>query len=689
MNTHEQELLITCARDGKLRGITTALQRGADVNYIRESSSAFSALAAASSENHHKIVKFLVKHGAEVDAVNIERKSALILASEKGHLKSIKVLLKHGAHVDLQDRFGRSALITATKKGDAHVVKVLLKSGAQVNLQDSEGKSALMLAVNERVLQLLLEHGAQVNLRDNAGKSALMLATQTGNERIVELLLEQGGQVNVQDNAGKSPLMLATQLQKGNEMIFELFQGAENLDYEKIVEILQAQVNSKVDAGKLALVLDRNERMVKLLLEHGAQVNLQDNAGRSALMLVKQEEKYIIDMLLEHGAQMNLQDNAGKSALMHATSSKMVKVLLQVGVQIDLQDNDGKTALMHASKKGAMPIVRMLIEHGVQVNLQDNTGKSALMYAKFSITNMLLQVGAKIDLQDNDGKTALMIASDTKCVDLLLTHGAKVDLQDKQGNSALMTACQNGNADTAAVLLDADADTYLRNFQGKTAIEIAMTRKNFEVIRSFAKLRTKKLYPGILFSEGVKKETITTTEKDISLEEVGISLSIPKDAVSSTDPPVEIQIQPCFSGSWELPMGVELVSPAYIVKPNREVEFKKDVLVKIWHHANLESEEDCEDMMFLTARSTPEYRGTRLVYVFREMNGVKGSFTPRQEQPVGEIGLKHFCIVGIGEKRRRDDNSDAEIEEPEAKCLLKGKASLSNYTCYNCAIDAS
>jgi hypothetical protein len=67
----------------------------------------------------------------------------------------------------------------------------------------------------------------------------------------------------------------------------------------------------------------------------------------------------------------------------------------------------------------------------------------------------------------------------------------------------------------------------------------------------------------------------------------------------------------------------------------------------MWHHANLETEEDCENLMFLSASTTPEYRGDRPVYVFREITTAKGSFRPREEQPSGEILLKHFCILGI------------------------------------------
>ena len=55
-------------------------------------------------------------------------------------------------------------------------------------------------------------------------------------------------------------------------------------------------------------------------------------------------------------------------------------------------------------------------------------------------------------------------------------------------------------------------------------------------------------------------------------------------------------------------------------------------------------------MVFLSARCTPEYRGSYPVYVFKEMTGTKGLFRPRQEKPLGEIQLKRFSIVTIAKR---------------------------------------
>ena len=273
------------------------------------------------------------------------------------------------------------------------------------------------------------------------------------------------------------------------------------------------------------------------------------------------------------------------------------------------------------------------------------------------IAEIMLNQGAKVDLIDNKRVSALMHATEHGhlAVKLLIEHGACINLQDNEGCTPLMVACQNGHRDVVSILLDSGTfSTILQNNHGKTALDIALYSNSTDILEQFSMLRTRPSFPGILFLEGVQRETLTPSAKDINLKELGISLTIPEDALPSTDPSLEVQIQPCFSGSWEVPENLELVSPAYIVEPSRDVVLRKEVLVKIWHHANLETEEDCEDMVFLSASTTPEYRDGSPVYVFREITSAKGSFRPRKEQAAGEIALTHFCLISVGRKRSRE-----------------------------------
>ena len=267
---------------------------------------------------------------------------------------------------------------------------------------------------------------------------------------------------------------------------------------------------------------------------------------------------------------------------------------------------------------------------------------------------LLIENGVPVNLQTVDGSSALHIASQNGHVEvakLLLVNGAQVDILNNDKWSPLMTACKSGQAAVTQVLLENEADTYLRNNQGQTALEIAIKLNLADIISLFAELKWKTAYPGILFSKGVKKELITSDKKTIDLmKDVGLSLTFPENSLPSSDIPLELAIQPCFSGSFVLPDDIELSSPAYAMIPNREVTFQKYLELKIQHYANLQTEEDCKDMVFLSASSIPKYRGFSPIYEFEEMKEAKGLFRPGQKQPLGEIRLKHFSIIGIGKR---------------------------------------
>ena len=157
------------------------------------------------------------------------------------------------------------------------------------------------------------------------------------------------------------------------------------------------------------------------------------------------------------------------------------------------------------------------------------------------------------------------------------------------------------------------------------------------------------------------------TSRGVVLKGMGVCLSVPEESLSSTEEPLTLTIHPCFSGPFELPDDCESASPAYLIKHSRRVEFQKDITVKIHHYASLESEEDCDDMVFLSASSTPEFRGSRPVYVFKEIEGVKGVFRPGYQ--VGEIALRHFCIIKIGKRKRTPKSSDSRSKKSKGMII--------------------
>ena len=96
-----------------------------------------------------------------------------------------------------------------------------------------------------------------------------------------------------------------------------------------------------------------------------------------------------------------------------------------------------------------------------------------------------------------------------------------------------------------STLLDSGAfSTILANNHGETALDIALYSNSADILEQFSVLRTRPSFLGIMFLKGVQRETVTASAKEINLKGVGISLSIPEDALPSTDPPLEARYNP-------------------------------------------------------------------------------------------------------------------------------------------------
>jgi len=146
---------------------------------------------------------------------------------------------------------------------------------------------------------------------------------------------------------------------------------------------------------------------VQALLAQGADVNLQDMGGWTALMLASMRgDEAVVKVLLENGAKVNLQRNDGWTALILASTwghETVVKTLLENGADVNQQTKDGWTALMSAVAAQHETVVKTLLENGADVNAKhfhaprdDAPGNTVLSYARTdNIRNLLIAAGAK------------------------------------------------------------------------------------------------------------------------------------------------------------------------------------------------------------------------------------------------------------------------------------------------------
>ncbi|KAL8815302.1 MAG: hypothetical protein Q9191_008471, partial [Dirinaria sp. TL-2023a] len=201
-------------------------------------------------------------------------------------------------------------------------------------------------------------------------------------------------------------------------------------------------------------VEEGHEKIVQLLLDHGANVNAISKFGGTALHVasVRGFEK-IVQLLLNHGANVNAISKYDDTAL-HVASlrgfEKIVQLLLDHGANVNAISKYDDTALHVASEKGFEKIVQLLLDHSADVNAISKFDDTALHAASEKgfekIVQLLLDHGANVNAANTDHKTALQLASregNEKIVQLLLDHGAASKAEDL--SRALQLASEYGH----------------------------------------------------------------------------------------------------------------------------------------------------------------------------------------------------------------------------------------------------
>jgi ankyrin repeat protein len=396
---------------------------GAEVSVANEFGS--TPLAEAATVGNAAVVAALLDAGAAVDAPGTDGQTALMVVARSGNTAAARVLIEHGAEVDARERWReQTALMWAAAQNQPEMVTLLIERGAEVDARSVVnewprqvtgeprrmyrpfgGLTPLLFAAREGCLECvraLVAAGANVNLSDPKGVTALFLAIDNFHFDAAKLLIEAGANPNKWDWWGRTPLYSA-------------------------VDVSTLPHGGRAD--RRSIDATTSTEIIAMLLAAGAWPNVQlkllppyrhigDDRGCDTMLVTgvtpllraaKTFDTDAIRLLIEHGANVDLPNDGGITPVMAAagvgsvecdargygpgiphylapdTEAKSIAaltLLLDAGANIHARTtgsragarSPGRTALFGAAFWGWNDVVDYLVERGAKIDVAERGG---------------------------------------------------------------------------------------------------------------------------------------------------------------------------------------------------------------------------------------------------------------------------------------------------------------------------
>jgi ankyrin repeat protein len=335
---------IFAAVDHETEMLTLLLAKGADPNAHDKKGA--TPLSTAQENNDSATVKELVAAGAEAPGLE------LLVAAMDHDLKTATALLDAHVKPDSPGVFGTTPLTLACLAGDLEMVRLLVAHGANVNSSTSSHSTPLLLAITAdktQVARFLLEKGADAKVVDDDGMTVLMMVGGGASVEFVRLLVEHGASVRAKGTTfSRSVLLIMAAHADASVLQYILEQGA------------QADINTKDTEGTTPLAeaaMNGNAGAVKLLLERGANPNIAGSDGGTPLHYVAHDF-----MRSEQAASFVPQSDVEKEKPRDylAEDAAVVKLLVEHGAKLELRNKAGKTPMEMAQAAGCRPAIEAL-----------------------------------------------------------------------------------------------------------------------------------------------------------------------------------------------------------------------------------------------------------------------------------------------------------------------------------------
>ncbi|XP_008205448.1 putative ankyrin repeat protein RF_0381 isoform X2 [Nasonia vitripennis] len=530
--------------------------------------------------NHTNIAKWLLSQNCPVNPENqkFSQKTVLHLAVSLGKAELVKIILKKGASVTVSNDRLETPLHISCKRRKPEVllkndvltiIKLLLKHGAPINAKGGLcEETPLLFAIKNKhhcgkIVKLLLSNGANVNDYDMYRKTALHIAVENSDRKMIKLLLEHNADVNVKNCNGRTPLHLAVRgryidiakmlLSHGadvNDIIYDfeeyrwtaLHIAVKNKD-EKMIKLLleyNSNVNAKEDHYRTPLHIASVSHcpdIAKILLNAGADINDADKQGLIPFHLaIRIEDEKMVEFLLQHNANVHAKRDDGKSCLHFAAenrSASIAKILLNKGANINDTTKDGRTVLHFSAKKGSKELVELFLKLGMDVDVKTKVDNFTPLYYAVKkrhcqIAEYLLYHGADVNVPVKVYQTLLRLAvydMNKEMVELLLNWNANINAEDSDDETPLLIATDSPRYEDipGSEMMHGITDCLIMYIAKLVAEKLYVSEQDSRLIKQkcrlqlfydqcqneLANMKNKKIYDNISYYDILTKSTNT------------------------------------------------------------------------------------------------------------------------------------------------------------------------------------
>ncbi|MCF6366168.1 MAG: ankyrin repeat domain-containing protein [Bacteroidales bacterium] len=376
------------------------------------------------------------------------------------NFEMVKLLVEKGTDINKKDYLDYLPIFYACrdKEKNKDIIKYLIDKGVNINTENREEKTILHIlcsfeydyAENSysdiETIKLIIKKGIDIESVDNENKTALHYAAEnTEATEALEYLLKKGANQKISDNNGKTPFYYA--------------------------------------------IKSRNNKAVKLFIEHGADINTKDLSDNTLLhTAVRNNNSFdLVKLLLKKGLDINAENSSSETPLHLASNYKdinTIKLLLEKGAEINARSTNNSTPLINAVKRNNFEIVKILAEADADINVKRYySGNATEIAVKNNYSNIAKYLINKNADLSNINLIEPIRNNNLGIVKLLILKGVDVNKPDENKNVPIIIASSEGNKEIIELLIKAGANLNVADNNYKSPVLAAIINEKLDIVK--------------------------------------------------------------------------------------------------------------------------------------------------------------------------------------------------------------